>query len=117
MTGVAFKLADLLFLIPPLAVFSLLYPFYKLSAIEKIVVGNEGTFYEIILVPYPNGIWYILLVMATYGLYTYFSFWQNKRIGFRENIWLKWFVGSYCGFVFLFALYVYLIRSGIMNPK
>ncbi|KAG1654379.1 23S rRNA pseudouridine(2604) synthase [Nymphon striatum] len=39
------------------------------------------------------------------------------RLGFRENRWLQWFVGSYFGFAFTFALYIFLVRFEIMDPS
>lgn len=112
----AFKITDILFLVPPLVLMGLLFPFYTLSTMNKLnVVNNEKTFDYILLPSY--GIWIIIAFMFFYGGYTYFSFWKNRGIGFRENNWLKWFVGCYFGFVFAFTLYIFLITFQLMDPK
>ncbi|WP_273566379.1 AraC family transcriptional regulator [Maribacter halichondriae] len=106
---------DLLFLVPPTTTVSMLYPFYALSSQEKVKVVLEGRTYDYAYFP-NSAIWIVIAIMFFYAAYTYFNFWRNKKVGFRENKWLKWFVGSYFGFVLLFALYIFLVRFGLMNP-
>lgn len=110
-----FKFYDLLFLIPPFAIIGMLFPFFSLSTTDKLQVVTEGRTYDYAY--FPNyTIWIVILIMFFYAFLTYFTFWRNKRLGFRENKWLKWFVGSYFGFAFVFALYIFLVRFQIMDP-
>ncbi len=114
--GVGFKVSDLLFLVPPLIIVVLLSPFYLLDAKNKLQVVNEGRTFEYAAFP-SYAIWIVILVMFFYAFYTYFAFGRKKLLGFRENRWLKWFVGSYFGFAFTFALYIFLVRFQIMDPS
>ena len=113
-TGI--KVSDALFLIPPLVTIALLFPYYSLDTESKIQAFADRTSYDYIYFP-DYGIWIVIAIMFFYAGLTYFSFWQNKRIGFRENKWLKWFVGSYLGFAFMFALYIGLVRFQLMDPS
>lgn len=110
------KKYDILFLIPPFITISLLFPFYRLSTIDKLLVVQEGRIYDFAIFP-SYAIWIVIAIMFFYGFLTYFSFWQKRTVGFRETKWLNWFVGSYLGFVFAFALYIFLVRFDIMNPS
>lgn len=114
--NIGFKVSDLLFLIPSITIIGLLFPFYSLPTREKLQVVKEGRTFEYANFP-SYAIWIVIGIMFFYAFYTYFSFWQNKRIGFRENKWLKWFVGSYFGFAFMFALYIFLVRFQLMDPQ
>ncbi len=111
-----FKFYDLLFLVPPTIMMAMIYPFYRLSTSDKLQVLAEGRTYDYAYFPRYT-IWIVIGIMFFYALLTYFTFSWNKRIGWRENKWLKWFVGSYFGFVFLFALYIFLVRFQIMDPS
>lgn len=113
--NVGFKFYDLLFLIPPGIIIVMLYPFYSLSSSEKLQVVAEGRTYDYAYFP-SYTIWVVIGIMFFYAALTYFSFGQNRQLGFRENKWLQWLVGSYFGFVLLFASYIFLVRFGIMNP-
>ncbi|MGB5554910.1 MAG: helix-turn-helix domain-containing protein [Flavobacteriaceae bacterium] len=110
-----FKLGDIFFLIPPLVTIVLLFPYYSLTTSEKLRALKEGTTDNYVHFP-SYGIWIVIAIMFFYAALTYINFWQNKRIGFREYKWLKWFVGSYFGFAFMFALYIFLVRFQIMDP-
>ena len=110
------KLTDLLFLVPPLVTIALIFPYYSLSTENKLQALADRATYDYVY--FPNyGIYIVIAIMFCYAALTYFSFWQNKRVGFRENKWLKWFVGSYFGFAFMFALYIFLVRFQLMDPS
>ena len=111
-----FKRYDMLFLLPPMITIGMLWPFYRLSTQDKLMAVEEGKIFEIAIFP-SYTIWIVIAIMFFYGFLTYLTFWQKKRIGFRENVWLKWFVGSYLGFVFAFALYIFLVRFQLMDPS
>ncbi len=111
-----FKWADILFLIPPGITVALLFPYYSLSNESKLKALENGNTYDYVYFP-DYGIWVVIVIMFFYAALTYFGFWQNKRVGFRENKWLRWFVGSYFGFVFMFALYIFLVRFNIMDSS
>ncbi len=110
------KLTDLLFLIPPFLLFVLLFPFYRLPTAKKLAVVQNNTIFEYATFPY-GSIWIIILIMLFYAFYTYFTFWKDRRIGVRENVWLKWFVGCYLAYVLLFASYIFLTWFRFMDPK
>jgi len=110
-----FKFPDLLFAIPPLAIIALLAPFYLLNTTSKLSVVSSGQTWNYATFP-GYAIWIVIFLMFFYAFYTYFIFGRHKNLGFRENKWLKWLVGSYFGFVFAFALYIFLVRFQLMNP-
>ncbi len=113
---VTFKITDLVFLIPFLLIFGALSPFYFLPTDEKLQLVEAGTVFQ--HVPWPSyGIWLVILLMSFYAVFSFQSFRKNRKLGYRENVWLKWFVGSYAGFVFMFSLYIFLVRFNIMDPK
>lgn len=114
--GTHFKISDVLFLIPPIIIIGLLSPFYLNSASKKLQIVTEGMTWEYATFP-SYAIWLVIFLMYFYAFYTYFKFGYNKRLGFRENRWLQWFVGSYFGFAFVFALYIFLVRFQIMDPS
>lgn len=113
--GKRLQWSDLLFLVPPVVTFAILFPFYKFNTSEKLEIVTNGNAFNHISWP-SYGIWLVILFMFFYAFFTYFSFWRNKSVGFRENTWLKWFVGSYFGFVFMFALYIFLTQFEFMDP-
>ncbi len=107
---------DLLFLIPTISIIATLAPFYVMGTEQKLAVVNQGL--EFSYIPWPSyGIWMVIALLFFYAIFTYFSFWRNKKVGYRENSWMKWFVGAYFGFAFMFTLYISLTWFGIMNPK
>lgn len=114
--GIHFKVSDMLFLVPPAIIIGLLSPFYLNGARDKLQIVTEGKTWEYATFP-SYAIWLVILLMFYYAFYTYFKFGHTKRLGFRENRWLQWFVGSYFGFAFAFALYIFLVRFEIMNPS
>lgn len=114
--GTRFKVSDVFFLIPPAIIIGLLSPFYFNRTSDKLQIVNEGKTWEYASFP-SYAIWLIILLMFFYAFYTYFKFGHNKRLGFRENRWLQWFVGSYFGFAFAFGLYIFLVRFQIMDPS
>ncbi|NHF57780.1 AraC family transcriptional regulator [Flavobacteriaceae bacterium TP-CH-4] len=107
---------DLWFLIPTLIIVATLSPFYLMGTAEKARVVQEGTVFNYVSWP-SYGIWLVIALLFFYAFFTYFSFWRSKKVGFRENKWMKWFVGSYFGFSFMFALYIFLTRFNLMDPK
>jgi len=115
-TGELFKKLDFLMLIPSSVIIIKLAPFYILGNQEKLNLVNNGA--QLSYVNWPNyGIWVIIAILFFYSFLCYFSFKKNKKIGYRENQWLKWIVGSYTGFVVLFTTYIVLISTGTMNPS
>ncbi len=111
-----FKWMDLFFLIPLVAIITLNFPFYSLSASSKLDVILNGTFAEYTWMP-QGSIWAVILIMFFYGFLTYDRFGPSKNFGFKENKWLTWFVGSYLGFAIAFATYMFLVQFNIMNPS
>jgi len=114
--GDKFMTSDLLFLIPPLIIIGMLSPFYFLNTIEKLQVVTKGETWSYAVFP-SYAIWLIIILMFSYAGYTYLTFENKKQLGFRENRWLKWFVGSYSGFALAFAIYIFLIRFQFINPS
>ena len=111
---VTFKKSDALLFLPALLLFALFVPYYSLNGAEKLnaIMNNKVFQYAI----FPNyGIWIVIVFMFFYGIYTYSKFKGHIKIGYKEGVWLKWFIGSYLGFVFLFALYIFLVRFNIMS--
>ncbi|MCB0668015.1 MAG: AraC family transcriptional regulator [Saprospiraceae bacterium] len=115
-TGVRFRIYDLLFLIPPLVIIYLLFPFYRLNTMHKVEVVKSGRTFEFATFP-PYAIWIVIFLMFGYAFLTYFSFHSDKKVGFRENVWLRYFTGSYFGFCLAFASYIFLVRFGLMDPS
>lgn len=111
-----FLKSDILFLIPPALMIALISPFYFLGTNTKLEVIANGEIGNYVYLP-SYTIWVVIGFMIFYGIYTYQKFKDHIKVGFKEKIWLSWFVGSYFGFVFLFTLYIFLVRFGIMNPK
>ncbi len=111
-----FKITDLLFLIPPIGIIVLLIPFYLLGSAKKLEVVKSGHTWDYALFP-SFVIWLIIALMFFYAFLTYLSFAWRTNIGFRQHKWLKWFVGSYVGFVSSFGLYIALVRFGLMDPS
>lgn len=114
--GIHFKPIDLLFLIPPSIIFGLLTPFYFNDASTKLQIVESGKTWEYATFP-SYAIWLVILLMFVYAFVTYFEFGHKKRLGFRENKWLQWFVGSYFGFALSFGLYIFLVRFQLMDPS
>lgn len=113
---VGFQKNDLFFLVPIATIVVLTFPFYGYSAERKAQVMQLGTFYEHVLLP-NNAIWVVMLIMFFYAALTYYQFGPNKKPGFRENKWLRWFVGSYLGFVLAFFFYVFVVRFNLMDYR
>lgn len=107
---------DLLFVIPPAIVYSLFAGFIHLSAADKIKAIQENTVGDYISFP-SYGIWVMLGIMFFYGVLIYQKFKSHRKIGFKEGLWLKCLVASHMGFVFLFFLFVVLVKFEIMDPK
>ena len=113
---IGFKYSDILFLVPLMLIAGTISPFYFLNTSEKLEIINAGA--EFNHIPWPSyGIWLVILLMFSYAFLSYFSFRKNRQSGYREIIWLKWFVGSYTGFVCMFSLYIFLIWFNLMDPK
>ncbi|WP_438423520.1 helix-turn-helix domain-containing protein [Aquimarina macrocephali] len=111
-----FKKSDILFVIPILILILLLSPFYFLSAQNKYDTIVNNTVNDYILLP-SYGIWIIIVFMIFYGGFTYQKFKKSTNVGYKEKNWLHWFIGAYFGFVFLFTLYIFLIRFEIMDAQ
>lgn len=110
-----FEKEDVLFLIPILAIIILNAPFYLLGSSKKLEVLQNGSFGQYSWLP-SGSIWVVVCFLFFYGILTYHRFGPRKNLGFRQNRWLKWFVGSYLGFAFAFASYIFLTRFNLMNP-
>lgn len=114
--GIKFRVFDLIFLVPPVVIIGMLWPFYFNSAAEKLQIVKDGLTWQ--YATFPNyAIWIVIAFMFFYAFKTYYTFGYKRRLGFRENRWLQWFVGSYFGFAFTFALYIFLVRFEIMDPS
>tara|TARA_R110000868_G_scaffold14075_17_gene65843 strand:+ start:17735 stop:18835 length:1101 start_codon:yes stop_codon:yes gene_type:complete len=114
-TKKGFLWSDILFLIPSIVVIALVFQFYRLPTADKLTVVNENKIFDYAIWP-SYTIWIVIGIMTFYAFYTFLKFW-NKPLGFREYKWLKWFVGSYLGFVAVFTLYIFLTWFKIMDPK
>ena len=115
-THAKFKKTDIFFLVPPLVVFLLCSPFYFIPALEKAEIVMSGRMYDYILLP-DYTIWVIIAFMFGYALFAFMKFRKNYKIGLKELIWLKCFVGSYLGFVVVFSTYIFLIRFDVVSSK
>jgi len=114
--GTRFRASDLLFLLPPVIVIWMLSPFYIQNTTNKLQIVKDGLTWQ--YATFPNyAIWLVITFMFFYAINTYFTYSYKRRLGFRENKWLQWFVGSYFGFAFVFALYIFLVRFQIMDPS
>ncbi len=107
---------DIFFLIPVLLIIILIGPYYVLGTAEKINTWQNGQFYDHAWLT-PNVIWIIMALMGFYAFLTAIRFGPLVQIGYRENRWLLWFVGSYFGFVLAFFSYVALTRFKLMSPS
>ena len=116
LTGVKFKFSDLLLFIPSLVIFFLYAPFYFKNTTDKLNILKEHAAYDYIHFP-GFAIWIVILIMAFYGVFTLLKFRDYRSLGYNQKLWLKWFVGSYLGFVFLFFLYVFLVRFNLMDYR
>lgn len=111
-----FRVSDILFLIPPLTIIAMLFPFYWQNTTNKLQIVKDGLTWQFATFP-SYAIWLVIALMFFYAIKTYFTYGYTRRLGFRENRWLQWFVGSYFGFAFTFALYIFLVRFEIMDPS
>ncbi len=111
-----FQKRDLWFLLPITTSIVLYFPFFGYSASKKAEVLMAGSLYEHVYMPNYT-IWAVMLIMFFYAWLTYYSFGPNKKSGFRENRWLKWFVTSYLGFVAAFFFYVFVVSFEIMDYR
>ena len=114
--NIGFKISDVLFLIPVSIMFFSVSKFYFLDAETKLEVLNSTRISDYILLP-NYVIWVILSYMFSLGIFTYIKFKNHIKVGFKEKIWFNWFIASFLGYVFLFTLYIFLIRFKIMDPK
>jgi len=114
--GTHFKSYDLIFVVPPLVIIAMLFPFYSQNATNKLQIVQEGLTWQYASFP-SYAIWIVIALMFFYVAFTYFKFGHQQRLGFRENKWLQWFVGSYFGFAFAFALYIFLVRFQLMDAS
>ncbi|MET1260406.1 helix-turn-helix transcriptional regulator [Flagellimonas sp. DF-77] len=110
-----FRKTDGFFLIPIVAIVVLNLPFYTLGTMEKLDVLQQGTFAEHTWIP-KGSIWVVQFLMFFYAVLTFVRFGPSRVSGFRENNWLKWFLGSYLGFVLAFSSYIVFTRFGWMDP-
>ena len=115
-TGRSIYWKDAIFIIPPLIIVLLLSPFYFLSTTDKLEALETNRLWEIIYWP-EYSIWVVIVIMYAYALYTYVKLGPRRQPGFIENKWIKWFVGAYVGYTTTFALYFFLLTTGILNPE
>ena len=111
-----FQQSDFLFLIPPLVIFALNAPFYFNGAQKKLEILSNNAVSEYSLFP-SYGMWIVIGFLFFYGILTYRTYRTHNTLGFQENSWLKYFVGSYIAFAFLFFSYIFLIEFELMDPK
>ncbi|MFP2995726.1 AraC family transcriptional regulator [Spongiivirga sp. MCCC 1A20706] len=114
-TAEGMQLKDFILWLPTAIVFLLHSPFYFKSTRSKIDIITRGETYEHAIFP-PYAIWLVIMVMTFYAVYTFIIF-TKKKAGYRETVWLKWFMSTYIGFVFFFFLYVFLVRFDFMEAK
>ncbi|MCB0485051.1 MAG: helix-turn-helix transcriptional regulator [Flavobacteriaceae bacterium] len=110
------KVVDILLFTPTFLVFLLYLPFYFKNTNVKIDIIANHRVYDVVLLP-SYGIWLIILIMTLFGILTILKYKDFNKLGFNQALWLKWFVGSYLGFVFFFFLYVFLVRFDLMSYK
>lgn len=110
------EIKDYILFLPSVIMFLLHLPFYIKSTSSKIEIVSKGKIYEYAIFP-SYAIWIVIAIMFFYAIYTYSRFKGKKEVGYKESIWLKWFVGSYLGFVCCFALYVFLVKFNLMSYK
>ena len=115
-TNEGFHWRDVLLFVPTIVIFILHAPFYFKSTSNKIAIIENGEIYNHVIFP-RYAIWIVIAVMAFYAIYTFIKFKDKKEVGYKESIWLRWFIGMYAGFVLSFATYVFLVRFGIMLAK
>ncbi len=116
LTGKGIQFKDLSLWLPTFVVFLLHAPFYFISTPNKVDVIIKGKIYEHVIFP-SYAIWLVIAIMIFYAIYTFSVFSNTKQSGYRESVWLRWFLGSYIGFVFFFFLYVFLVRFDFMDAK
>ncbi len=110
------KWSDGIFGVPPLIIVLMLSPFYFLPTAAKLEAVQTNSLWEIIYWP-PTSIWIVIAIMYAYAIFTYLKLGPRQFIGFRENKWVKWFVGAYLGYTTAFTLYFVLLVTGILNPE
>ncbi|SHG95299.1 helix-turn-helix domain-containing protein [Flagellimonas flava] len=110
-----FKMSDVLFLVPIVVLILLNAPFYFLGTDAKLEVLQKGSFGQHTWMPV-GSIWVVIAMMFFYGFLTFRHFGPHRNSGFRQNKWLKWFIGSYFGFAIAFSSYIFLTRFNLMNP-
>ena len=115
-TGRWFQRSDLLFALPPFLMIVLLWDFYTLTGLQKMEVMENGLAGDYILFP-SYGIWIVIPLMFFYALLTYLRFGPSRNPSWRQNRWIRWFVGAYLGFVTAFSGYIALVRLGWMDPS
>ncbi len=115
-TNKGLQKSDIVLFLPSLVILVLYAPFYFKTTSEKIAIVSNYQIYNYAIFP-QFAIWIVIAIMTLYGIFTFLKFKDNNKVGYRESLWLKWFVGSYVGFVFFFALYVFLVRFNIMSYK
>lgn len=115
-TGARSKVLDILWFVPSLIILVLYAPFYFKETNQKISIISRNVAYDYIVFP-DFAIWIVILVMAAYGILTLFKFKDHRDLGYNQKLWLKWFTGTYFGFIFLFFIYVFLVRFEIMDYK
>lgn len=114
LTGLKFKPADILLFIPSIIILIFYSPFYFKGTDTKIKIITDHQVYDYVLFP-SFAIWIVIAIMFFFGIYTLLKFKDQYRLGYNQSLWLKWFTGSYLGFVFLFFLYVFLVRFNLMD--
>jgi len=110
------KWRDILLFSPTIVMLFLHAPFYFTATAKKIDIISNYQIYDYVIFP-SYAIWIVIAIMAFYAVFTFLKFKDKKEIGYKESIWIKWFVGTYAGFVFFFALYVFLVTFNIMDAK
>lgn len=115
-TNEGLKWRDILLFIPTLVILILHAPFYFLSTAKKTTIVSNFKIYDYAIFP-SYAIWIVIAIMTFYAFLSFLKFKDKKEVGYKETIWIRWFVGMYSGFVFFFASYVFLVTFNIMNAK
>jgi len=111
-----FQGKDFILFLPTIIILISHAPFYFKATTEKIAIISKGQIYNYAIFP-SYAIWIVIAIMFFYAVLIFLKFKDKKEVGYKESVWLKWFVGSYVGFVFFFALYVFLVRFNFMDAK
>ncbi len=109
-----FKNIDMFHFIPLLYVIILHFPFYFLSAQDKINILNTNTLLSYTYLYFPHFIKLIIALMLFYFGLFFFSF--KKNIKSLNNLrWLQWLNFSFLGYILSFSTYFILVYFNLLT--